>query len=92
MCVFVCVCSLVFNFIVMGLQVREADISRLSFAVEIAEEFYGRFAISLLQLVFSFQSSTLTFLLFFSSLFSPCLMVFCRVKVTLHFHEYEPAK
>ena len=44
MCVFVCVCSLVFNFIVMGLQVREADISRLSFAVEIAEEFYGRFA------------------------------------------------
>ncbi|KAG2534588.1 hypothetical protein PVAP13_9NG071175 [Panicum virgatum] len=36
--------------------VREADISRLSFAVEIAEEFYG------------------------------------RVKVMLHFHEYEPAK
>ena len=91
MCVFVCVCSLVFNFIVMGLQVREADISRLSFAVEIAEEFYGRFAISLLRLVFSFQSSTLTFLHFFFLLFPPCA-VFCRVKVTLHFHEYEPAR
>lgn len=25
-------------------QIREADISRLSFAVELAEEFYGRFA------------------------------------------------
>jgi hypothetical protein len=33
------------NFIVIALQVREADISRLSFAVEIAEEFYGRFVI-----------------------------------------------
>jgi hypothetical protein len=29
-----------YNFIVMALQVREADISRLSFAVEIDEEFY----------------------------------------------------
>jgi len=62
-----------FNFIVMALQVREADISRLSFAVEIAEEFYGRFAISLLRLLFSFQSSTLTFLHFFSFSFPPVL-------------------
>ena len=31
------------HLLVMALQVREADISRLSFAVEIAEEFYGRF-------------------------------------------------
>jgi hypothetical protein len=53
----------------MALQVREADISRLSFAVEIAEEFYGRFAISLLLFLFSFQASTLTFLLFLPSLF-----------------------
>ena len=26
----------------LGVQIREADISRLSFAVELAEEFYGR--------------------------------------------------
>jgi hypothetical protein len=35
--------------------VREADISRLSFAVEIAEEFYGRFAYLFLMLFFVTQ-------------------------------------
>jgi hypothetical protein len=41
--------------------VREADISRLSFAVEIAEEFYGRFAYLFLMLFFVAQFAELTF-------------------------------
>jgi len=30
--------------LILCVQIREADISRLSFAVELAEEFYGRSA------------------------------------------------
>lgn len=35
-------------------QIREADISRLSFAVELAEEFYGRYALLRLNNIFFF--------------------------------------
>lgn len=34
-------------------KIREADISRLSFAVELAEEFYGRFVCVRLCIIFN---------------------------------------
>jgi hypothetical protein len=62
--------------------VREADISRLSFAVEIAEEFYGRFVYLFPR---AFLCNSIRSTKFFLNIFCLCGVMARRVKVMLSF-------
>lgn len=62
----------------LGVQIREADISRLSFAVELAEEFYGRL------LNFNYVTVFCRLVKLFSNIASLCTIFFIAITNLFH--------